>query len=335
MPGRLAKLNVSEGDTVARGDILAELENGEERAQAALCAAQLDKARAALERLVNGARPEERIVAEAEALSAARALEMLKNGARREEREGARAAWDRCRANRVAEERTLARLKKLREGEVKGATREELERAEDAAAAARAAEAEAKASCDLVCGDARKEDVDIADARAVIGEQRLALVRKGARKEDLAAARAEVAAAEARKAAAEARLEKTLLRSPVDGRALKIFARAGENSGPGSAAPVVTVGDVSKLMIRSEVDEHDITRLEKGQTAYAGASAFGDKKFYGRVVSVGLSMGRKRLFSSSPRERLDTRVLEALVELDSRPEIPVGFRVDVYFLGEK
>ena len=44
-------------------------------------------------------------------------------------------------------------------------------------------------------------------------------------------------------------------------------------------------------------------------------------------------MGRKRLFSESPTEKLDTRVLEATVAFDGVVNLPVGFRMDVYFLA--
>jgi HlyD family secretion protein len=335
VPGRIAKLNVSEGSRVARGDVLAELENAEEKARCALSRAELEKARAALKRLVSGARREERVISAAKAACARSALEKLKNGARKETRDRARAAWEKCTAERRAAQRVLERLRKLREGEIEGATAEELERAEDAASAARAAEAGAKAAYDLACAAARREDLDIAGAKAEIEAQKAALVKKGARKEDLAAARAEVAAAEARKAIADARLEKTFLRSPVDGKVLEVFSRTGEGAGPAAGMPVMTVGDVSRLVIRAEVDEHDVASLSEGQRAYASASAFGSRKFHGTVVSVGLRMGRKRLFSSSPRERMDTRVLEALVELEKRPRLPVGFRMDVYFLGDE
>ncbi|MFC1672490.1 HlyD family secretion protein, partial [Planctomycetota bacterium] len=292
------------------------------------------RARAALKRIQAGARGEERAIVSAEAAVAQSLFEKVKVGARAEERDQAKAALERCAARRRAEERMLARIEKLRTGSVQGATAEELERAEDAVTAARAAEAEAGAAFALVTNGARREDLAIAQRNAEVAAQKKQMVENGAREEDVAAARAELAGAEARAAIADARYEKTLLRAPVNGTVIDIFLNPGESAGPQSPAPVVTVGDTSQLVIRAEVDEHDIARLKKGQRAYARASAFGDRKFHGTVSAVGLRMGRKRLFSDSPRERLDTRVLEALVELDGRPKLPVGFRVDVYVLGE-
>jgi HlyD family secretion protein len=58
--GKLRSLRVKSGDQVARGDILAELQNDAQRARVALSRAQVQQKEAALQRLLNGARPEER-----------------------------------------------------------------------------------------------------------------------------------------------------------------------------------------------------------------------------------------------------------------------------------
>ena len=126
------------------------------------------------------------------------------------EREQAEARLARWEAERRISERLVKRLRKLREGEVKAATLEELENAEDKFMMAQAAEAEAKASFDLVSAPAREEDIKMAEARHTIQKERAAMIKGKARKEDLAMAKAELAAAEEQRKVANGRLGKPL-----------------------------------------------------------------------------------------------------------------------------
>ncbi|HOX05781.1 MAG TPA: HlyD family efflux transporter periplasmic adaptor subunit [Planctomycetota bacterium] len=332
VPGRIAKVAVEDGQQVKAGDVVAELENGDEKAAVELAAAEAAKAQAALERVEAGARAEERTVADADAQLAGRELKRTESASGRDEELAA--ARTALRKAEVAEaERRVARLRKLREGETKAASQEELEGAEDRLAVARAAEAEARAAHALVAGAAREEIVEVAKARARLADERAALVKAKARAEDLAAARAALEAAKAAKAAAEARLEKTVLRAPSAGTVLKIFRRQGELAGPGSVLPVATLGDLSKLLVRAEVDENDIAKVRPGQAVSAQATGLAGQRLTGKVIRISRTMGRKRLFSEAPSERIDTKVMEVLVELDGQPAVPVGYRLDVYFLG--
>ena len=334
--GRIARMAAKEGADVKAGDVLAEVENGEEKAAVEQAVAELSRAQAALERLENGARAEERTVADADVAAAgseAKRVEVI--SALEEKLAAARLAVRKAEVARA--ERLAARLKKLREGETKAASQEELDDAEDALAVARAVEAEAQAALAVASGPARESVVEAAKARAKLAGENAALVKAKARAEDLSSARASVESAKAARAAAEARLEKTLLRAPVDATVLKVYRHAGELAGPGSGMPALIVGDLSKLYVRAEVDENDIAKVKMGQVIRAQATGLAGQRLSGKVVEIGRSMGRKRLFSEAPSERIDTKVLEVLVELDGKPDVPVGYRLDVYFLenGEK
>ncbi|MFN7976642.1 MAG: HlyD family efflux transporter periplasmic adaptor subunit [Vicinamibacterales bacterium] len=88
------------------------------------------------------------------------------------------------------------------------------------------------------------------------------------------------------------------------------------------------MADVSRLRVRVEVDEVDVARLAMGAPATVTASAYGDRRFTARVIRIGRALGRKRLFTAEPRERIDTKVLETLLELEDGAVLPVGLRVD-------
>ncbi len=333
VPGRIVAVRVKEGQAVKSGEVLAELDSSEEKASLALAEAEVLRAKAALERLENGSREEEKAIARAELDVVRQELVRLEAGARKEVRDTAQARLARAEADLASAKRLVKRLRELRKGEVKAATSEELENAEDKLKSSRAARDQIKAERDRTCGKARAEDLAMAKARVEMAGQNAALIEGKARKEDLAMARAEVAAAKARRDAAAARLGKTWLVSPVNGIVLKLHRHRGERALPADRLPVVVVGDTRKLVLRVEVDESNVRDVKFGQSIYAKAKALSGKKLKGRVTGVSWLMGRKRLFSESPTERLDTRVLEATVELETTVKLPVGFRLDVFFLS--
>jgi hypothetical protein len=71
-----------------------------------------------------------------------------------------------------------------------------------------------------------------------------------------------------------------------------------------------------------------------GQPAWVTADAYGDRRFEGTVVRVANLLGRKNISTEEPTEKVDTRVLETLIELNADAHLPVGLRVDA-FIGEK
>jgi HlyD family secretion protein len=273
--GRVARLAADEGDAVAAGQVLAELENRDYRAAVASATARLDEARAALLRVRNGARTDERREASAAVAQAEAVLAQA-------DREAARRAA-------LAAEGVVAW--------------------EEADRAAR--------------------DRDVARARLAELTARMTLVHDGPRDEDRAQAEAAVSLAAAALREAEARLDKTMVRSPIAGVVLRREVRVGETvSADRPASPIFIVADLSRLRVRVEVDEADVARLAVGAPAWVSAAAYGDRRFPGRVIRIGRSLGRKRLFTEEPRERIDTKVLETLVELDPGVSVPVGLRVD-------
>lgn len=64
--------------------------------------------------------------------------------------------------------------------------------------------------------------------------------------------------------AAEAQLKGLIIRSPIDAAVLQVNARVGEFAAPASAQPLVTLGDISALRVRAEVDERDLALIKVG-----------------------------------------------------------------------
>ncbi len=168
--------------------------------------------------------------------------------------------------------------------------------------------------------------------RAVLAEK-LALIEAGSRAEDVTAARAQVRLAEADVALAEALLEKTFIRSPIAGTMLRRVRDVGEAVTNMPPTAVAIVGDLSRLRVRAEVDETDVSQIAVGQRVEVTADAFRGQKFDGTVYRVSSRMGAKQVQTGRPADRTDTKVLQVLIDLDAAVKLPVGLRVDAYFLS--
>lgn len=171
------------------------------------------------------------------------------------------------------------------------------------------------------------------EARRVITAERLAMMEAGARIEDIEAARALVGLAEANVALAEALLEKTFIRSPVTGSVLRRYRAAGEAVGNMPPTPIAVVGDLSRLRVRAEVDETDVGRVAAGQRVEVTADAYPNRRFGGTVYRVSSRLGGKGVQTGRPADRVDTKVLQVLIDLDVGTTLPIGLRVDVFFTG--
>jgi len=178
--------------------------------------------------------------------------------------------------------------------------------------------------------DSAEQQIGVARARLSSARERLSLVEAGARKEDRAHADADLALARAALDEARAMLDKTYVRSPIDGIVFRKFRRAGESVSTQFDVPIVTLADRSRTRVRVDIDETDVARLRVGQPAYVTADAFGDRRFSGRVVRVGQMLGKKNVRTDEPTERIDQKILETLVELSDGHELPLGLRVQAF-----
>jgi HlyD family secretion protein len=156
------------------------------------------------------------------------------------------------------------------------------------------------------------------------------LIDEDAREEDRARAQADVDLAAAKLEESRAQLAKTIVRAPINGVVLRKHRHRGETVQQGAEWPIVTLGDISRLRVRAEVDESDIAAITRGQKAYVTADAYGAKRFTGILSRVGSEIGKKRIVSDSPEDRVDRKVLEAFIDLAPGVSLPSGLRVDVF-----
>ena len=187
--------------------------------------------------------------------------------------------------------------------------------------------------------DKAEEQIRVSQAKVDSARERLSLIEAGSREEDKAKADAEVALATAAVAEARAVLEKTFVRAPIDGVVLRRHRRAGESVSTQFDSPVITMADRTRVRVRVDVDETDVARLRVGQPAYVTADEFPGRRFSGTVVRVGQLLGKKQVRTDEPSERVDTKILETLIDLDDVPtgggapgarDLPLGLRVQAF-----
>jgi len=282
LSGRLKSVNVEEGDAIHRGQVLAELENADYRAQVESSRANVVAKEAVLRKVINGARRQERDE-----------------------------AWSSVNEAKAVMENSQSELHRRQELFAAGVvSREELER--------------------------YGRESDVAKAKYEAAVQQHALVDDHAREEDRSLAEADLQLARAQLEEAQARYEKTFIRSPIDGSVMRKHHRSGESVSNSSTVPdpILTIGDRKTLRVRVDVDETDVSKVRVGQKAYVTADAFAKQKFWGHVVRVGQQLGPKNVRTDEPTEKVDTKILETLVELDPGSQLPDGLRVDAYIVPD-
>lgn len=157
------------------------------------------------------------------------------------------------------------------------------------------------------------------------------LMKAGAWEQDKAVAKAAVAQAEALLAQTQTELERLIVKSPVDGEVLQVNVRPGEFVAAPAAQTLLIIGNVNRLHVRVDIDEHDIPRFKTTGKAQASMRGDATQKFNLRLVRVEPFVIPKKSLSGDSAERVDTRVLQVIYAVEEKSEsLHVGQQVDVY-----
>lgn len=130
---------------------------------------------------------------------------------------------------------------------------------------------------------------------------------------------------------AEIAFDRTRLRAPISGSVLQVKVKSGEMLMPSPEVVAMTLGDVTALTVRAEVEERDVSKIRVGQRVVVRSDAFPGRDFEGKVASLAGYVGPPRLGNLGPRKPTDVDILEVLVDLDGRPPLLPGMRTDVFF----
>ena len=100
--------------------------------------------------------------------------------------------------------------------------------------------------------------------------------------------RSDYMVAEASYEDAVSQLNETVIRSPINGKVIGKPTPAGQAVAPGVSTPMVllTVADLSRMQIETQVDESDIGKIQVGQKVTFTVDAYPAKTFSGVVANV-------------------------------------------------
>ncbi len=140
------------------------------------------------------------------------------------------------------------------------------------------------------------------------------------RPEEIAIRRAEIVNAQAGVAQAEAELNRALVRAPIDGQILTVFAKAGEAYGIDG---IVRIGQTERMWVIAEVYETDVIRVSQGQKAEITSDGF-DGTLTGTVKLIGLMAGKNEITATNPTADIDARVVEVKIKLNETDSAKVS-----------
>jgi multidrug resistance efflux pump len=280
--GRVKDVRAKEGEQVAADQPLLELEPGDLPAQRLIAKAELDQARANLEKLQKGARPEEIQQAKARAQTASAAWEEARVGARSEQIAAARArlvasqaAADKAKLDAERAERLFA-TQAISQGQL-----------DDAQTTLRGAIAQRDAlkhELDELQNGSRREDLAQAAARADEARASAQLVIAGSRVEDIEAAQAAVDASQGRLDQMDVSISELVVRAPRAARVESLDLRPGDIIAPNSTA--ATLIEEDQLYVRIYVPETQIGHIHPGQEVPIQVDSFPRRSFRGVVEHV-------------------------------------------------
>jgi HlyD family secretion protein len=148
-------------------------------------------------------------------------------------------------------------------------------------------------------------------ARQAIADSRIALAEAAIQQEELL-------------------LEKTRLRSPIDGVVLRAVPEPGEFTGPTDPRELFTIANRGTTRVRASVEELDAMRVKPGLRAVVMCAGDPGREYQGRIVSCAPSVRPKTSRHLKPGELVDVRVREVVIELDNGSELLLGLPVEVF-----
>jgi len=167
-------------------------------------------------------------------------------------------------------------------------------------------------------GVTSREDLDLSrtqleTARQQLqeAEQRLTSLAE-VRRVDVKVAEAELdsSAADARRA--QAAYEASIIRSPIEGRVIKIHTWPGEEVG---SQGIMEIGQTGAMYVFAEVAEEDVHRVKVGDPATVTSNSL-PVALHGTVEQVGMKVAKDDLLHLDPDTLSDTRVVETKIRLE-------------------
>ena len=284
--GRVVEVVAEEGQVLDAGQVIVRLEAKELLTERAQLEARRRQAEAAVARLSRGYRPEEIEQARANAAREEAVLEALRNGPRPQEIDQAQAELAAARAEAVNAQTIAERLEKLRAtGDVSQQSGDDARTRRDAARE-RVTAIEQRLA--MLRAGTRREEIAAAEARLAQSRANAEMLRSGFRTEDLAEARARLAEIDALLKTNAERIAEMEVRAPgapgSKARLDTLSVRPGDVVAANRV--VASLLEPSQVWVRAYVPEPRLGSVKVGQAARLRVDAFPGKTFSGTVAQI-------------------------------------------------
>lgn len=167
---------------------------------------------------------------------------------------------------------------------------------------------------DKKCLDEKVFRAQLRESRAIL------MTLSEVRDVNVAVSLAELHMAEMTVFKAQAELERSVVRTPIDGQILKLHTNPGELIG---ILGIAEVGQTANMWVTAEVYETDVNRVKVGQSVLISSDGF-PGTLHGSVKEIGLTIGKNQLTSDDPTANKDARMVEVKIKLDEKDSIVVS-----------
>jgi membrane fusion protein YbhG len=323
--GRIAEVLIREGQEVKQGEPIIRFDRYDLDARHDDALAAVAQADATLQKTRRWFRPEEVAAAKAQSEAAWMSYQQARNGPRKEEIDAARAELQAAEADYEVARLTLARATTLSSnGVLSQQERDNAKAAYDRAVAGRDS---ARQALNLLLAGTRPEEIARADRLFKQAEANRRLVEKGARSEDIVAAKAQLERARAALQQIEVQLGELEVKAPADAFVEVLQVRPGELINPNS--PVATLVEVDRLWVRVYVPEPEKGNVQLGKEVSVNVDSFPRERFHGRVEEIS-SRGEFTPRNVQTRDERAHQVFGLRVRLDNTARrLSAGMAADV------
>ncbi|MCW5962913.1 MAG: efflux RND transporter periplasmic adaptor subunit [Bryobacterales bacterium] len=316
-PGRLAELQVKEGDTVKAGQVLARLDTEQLESQRRMAQAMLAAAESRMQQLRTAIAYQEESLSgitaqrQAELRGATAQLDELREGSREQEKQQARAALRHAESDYARAEADWHRAETLFRAEDISAA--EHDRVRAIFLAAQSALDQARERLALVEEGPRTQTIQAASAQVERATAALRTAKAGKLeldrlRQEVNSRQAEINQASASLAVIETQIADATVSSPIDGVVLVKSAEAGEVLAAG--VTIATIGDIGSPWLRGYISQEQQGRVQLGAQVKVHVDSYPGRSFDGRLsfVAAEAEFTPKQIQTSDERAKLVYRV---------------------------
>lgn len=323
--GRVREVFVQEGQQVAAGQPLLELEPFDLLERENEAARTLAAREAEYQRLVSGLREEEVAQAKAQVDQLKAELDRLEAGPREQEVKAAEARLRSANAELQLAQQVFDRQSELIKRNA--VSEDEFDRAKQVWESATAMRAVRENELELLRVGTRPEEIRAARAAVEKAEQAWILARKGYREENIQQARAARDAAQAVLNAIGRQKDELMIRSPQVGMVESLDLQPGDMVQ--ASAPVMSIVDFKNLWVRAYVPQNQIG-LQVGDRLNVTVDSFPNQPFVGEISFIARQAEFTPNNVQTPEERAKQVYRIKVVLIEPSVKVRPGMTADVW-----